>query len=256
MGVELNHTIVPVQDKEASATFLAEILGLDPAEAVRALPLRRDRQRRQPRLRRPVGPRAPSLRVLGHRGGVRRYFRPRDRSRPDLLGRPGPPAGEPHQRPRTRLLLRGSLGPQHGGSHPALRKLTSDVVLLVDAANVIGSRPTGWWKDRPGAARAFVERVRAAVRTRSARPDPVVVVLEGKARDGVDPGEAEGVTVVHAPRSGDDKLLEVIAGADGPVTLVSADRALCERAGTWGPPSCGPDGFWAAGRLSAYWHRA
>ncbi|MGO8826761.1 MAG: VOC family protein [Acidimicrobiales bacterium] len=29
MGVELNHTIVPVQDKEVSATFLAEILGLD-----------------------------------------------------------------------------------------------------------------------------------------------------------------------------------------------------------------------------------
>jgi catechol 2,3-dioxygenase-like lactoylglutathione lyase family enzyme len=29
MAVQLNHTIVPVQDKEASATFLAEILGLD-----------------------------------------------------------------------------------------------------------------------------------------------------------------------------------------------------------------------------------
>ena len=29
MSVELNHTIVPVQDKEVSATFLAEILGLD-----------------------------------------------------------------------------------------------------------------------------------------------------------------------------------------------------------------------------------
>jgi catechol 2,3-dioxygenase-like lactoylglutathione lyase family enzyme len=30
MVVQLNHTIVPVQDKEASANFLAEILGLDP----------------------------------------------------------------------------------------------------------------------------------------------------------------------------------------------------------------------------------
>jgi catechol 2,3-dioxygenase-like lactoylglutathione lyase family enzyme len=30
MGVQLNHTIVPAQDKEASASFLAEILGLDP----------------------------------------------------------------------------------------------------------------------------------------------------------------------------------------------------------------------------------
>ncbi len=30
MGVQLNHTIVPAQDKQASAAFLAEILGLDP----------------------------------------------------------------------------------------------------------------------------------------------------------------------------------------------------------------------------------
>ncbi len=30
MGIQLNHTIVPAQDKQASATFLAEILGLDP----------------------------------------------------------------------------------------------------------------------------------------------------------------------------------------------------------------------------------
>ena len=26
-------------------------------------------------------------------------------------------------------------------------------VLVVDAANVVGSRPDGWWKDRAGAAR-------------------------------------------------------------------------------------------------------
>ena len=30
MAVQLNHTIVPVEDKQASAVFLAEILGLDP----------------------------------------------------------------------------------------------------------------------------------------------------------------------------------------------------------------------------------
>ena len=102
-------------------------------------------------------------------------------------------------------------------------------MLLVDAANVIGSRPTGWWKDRPGAARAFVERVRTAV-TAGRLTGPVVVVLEGGARPGVDPGEADGVTVVHASRSGDDELLEVISRADAPVTLVSADRALSEQA--------------------------
>jgi catechol 2,3-dioxygenase-like lactoylglutathione lyase family enzyme len=30
MAVQLNHTIVPVRDKTASANFLAQILGLDP----------------------------------------------------------------------------------------------------------------------------------------------------------------------------------------------------------------------------------
>jgi hypothetical protein len=102
-------------------------------------------------------------------------------------------------------------------------------VLLIDAANVIGSRPNGWWRDRPGAARTFVDRVRdlaAAGRLAGS----VVVVLEGKARGGVGPGEAEGVTVLHASGSGDDTLLAVTADATGQVTLVSADRALCQRA--------------------------
>lgn len=33
MAVQLNHTIVPAQDKMASASFLAEILGLDPPKS-------------------------------------------------------------------------------------------------------------------------------------------------------------------------------------------------------------------------------
>ena len=103
-------------------------------------------------------------------------------------------------------------------------------MLLIDAANVIGSRPNGWWRDRPGAARAFVERVRASAGA-GRLTQPVVVVLEGKARGGVDPGVADGVTVLHASGSGDDTLLAVTADATGQVvTLVSADRALCQRA--------------------------
>jgi predicted ABC-type transport system involved in lysophospholipase L1 biosynthesis ATPase subunit len=102
-------------------------------------------------------------------------------------------------------------------------------VLLVDAANVIGSRPNGWWRDRAGAARAFVEQVRAA--TLAGRlAQPVIVVLEGKARSGVETGVANGVSVVHAPGSGDDTLLTVIAGSTDQVTLVSADRALSHQA--------------------------
>jgi hypothetical protein len=35
-------------------------------------------------------------------------------------------------------------------------------VLLIDAANVVGSGPTGWWRDRANATRQLAERVRAA----------------------------------------------------------------------------------------------
>lgn len=112
-------------------------------------------------------------------------------------------------------------------------------VLLVDAANVIGSRPTGWWRDRAGAARSFVGELRAAVASgHVARP--VVVVLEGKAREGVPVGVAEGVTVLHAAGSGDDALMEVVSGNAGEVTLVTADRELRRRAEALGADVVGP----------------
>jgi hypothetical protein len=100
-------------------------------------------------------------------------------------------------------------------------------VLLIDAANVVGSRPTGWWRDRAGAARTFVDQVRAAVASERIE-QPVVVVLEGKARDGVEACLADGVTILHAGGSGDDMLVDVAGQAsDRRVTLVTAD------------PSCG-----------------
>ncbi len=119
---------------------------------------------------------------------------------------------------------------------------------MIDAANVVGSRPTGWWRDRPGAARSFVERVRTA--TGAGRlAKPVVVVLEGAARRGVATGTADGVAVVHAPGSGDDTLVAVIDDADAgsQVTLVSADRALRERATALGAEVASPG--WLLDRL-------
>jgi hypothetical protein len=113
------------------------------------------------------------------------------------------------------------------------------MVLLIDAANVVGSRPTGWWRDRPGAARVFVDRVRAAARA-DRLADPVVVVLEGAARSGVEEGDADGVRVLHASGSGDDALIAVATDANGPVTLVSADRGLRRRAETLGAQVASP----------------
>lgn len=100
-------------------------------------------------------------------------------------------------------------------------------MLVIDAANVIGSRPTGWWRDRPGAARAFTERVRASVAA-GRLGAPVTIVLEGRARTGTDAVDVHGVAVVHAPGEGDDTIA-AIAEANRDVTVVTADRALAER---------------------------
>jgi hypothetical protein len=103
-------------------------------------------------------------------------------------------------------------------------------VLLVDAANVVGSRPDGWWKDRAGAAARLVTALLAL-------QQDVVVVLEGAARAGVAEGTTGSLDVRHAAGSGDELLVELC----GPGTcLVTADRALQERARGAGARVVGP----------------
>ena len=53
-----------------------------------------------------------------------------------------------------------------------------DSVLIVDGANVVGARPDGWWKDRPGAARRLHESLLVA----DPPYDEIVLVLEGAAK--------------------------------------------------------------------------
>ena len=121
-------------------------------------------------------------------------------------------------------------------------------MLVVDAANVVGSRPNGWWRDRAGAAGRFVAEVRAA--TSSGRcPAPVVVVLEGAARHGEPQGVLDDVEVVHAGGEGDDTIVALAASfvASGPVVVVSADRALAERCRAVGADVVGPK--WLLERL-------
>jgi hypothetical protein len=126
-------------------------------------------------------------------------------------------------------------------------------MLVIDAANVIGSRPTGWWRDRPGAAQRFVEQVRATMAA-GALHEPVTVVLEGQFRRGVvecdGPGAGDGVgdglVVVHAPGEGDDTIA-AIAGAHEQVVAVTADRGLAERVRAAGGTVVGPR--WLLDRL-------
>ena len=121
-------------------------------------------------------------------------------------------------------------------------------VLVVDAANVVGSRPTGWWRDRAGAAATLVGRIEAAVADARVTP-PVVVVLEGVARHGAAARVHGEVTVVHAPAEGDETIAAVAAEAalTGEVVVVSADRALGARCRAVGAEVVGPG--WLLDRL-------
>lgn len=121
-------------------------------------------------------------------------------------------------------------------------------VLIVDGANVVGSRPDGWWRDRAGAARRLRERLSAA----DLGQDEVVLVLEGAARGGHPAGRDGNVRTIHAPRSGDDAIVEAVtaqvgAGDGRGVTVVTADRELRDRVEAAGAAGVGPS--WLLERL-------
>ncbi|MER7332749.1 MULTISPECIES: hypothetical protein [unclassified Micromonospora] len=115
-------------------------------------------------------------------------------------------------------------------------------LLIVDAANVVGSRPDGWWRDRAGAtARLRDSLARVAddgLPPELPPPVEVVLVVEGRARDV--PGTAR-VRVVAAAGSGDDAVVELVAGApDRRRLVVTADRELRERVAALGAEVHGP----------------
>ncbi|MBM7170749.1 NTP pyrophosphohydrolase [Streptomyces sp. G44] len=114
-------------------------------------------------------------------------------------------------------------------------------LVVVDAANVVGSVPDGWWHDRRGAAERLRDRlVRYAEKGVAGHPGPVdvVLVVEGAAR-GVE--SVPGVRVVSAPGSGDDRIVEVAAeAADRPCVVVTADRELRRRVAESGAECVGP----------------
>ena len=106
--------------------------------------------------------------------------------------------------------------------------------LLVDAANVVGSRPDGWWRDRAGATARLLGRLARLPGRVPAAPEgapfdctAVVAVVEGRARE-VPPRRLCGC--VRAEGSGDDALVgrRRRAGAGG-LLVVTADRGLRAR---------------------------
>ena len=131
--------------------------------------------------------------------------------------------------------------------------------VVVDAANVVGSRPDGWWRDRPGAARRLAGRIAAALAARPGdlaaalawvdptAPDPagaalrVHLVLEGAAKAAVDLPTHPLLDVVPAPADGDAAIVALVHElAPDRVVVVTADRGLRERVAAAGAAATGP----------------
>jgi hypothetical protein len=109
---------------------------------------------------------------------------------------------------------------------------------LVDASNVIGSKPDGWWRDRDGATLRLLEALRAS------GEDAVVVLDAGPAKWA---GREGSVEVVIAPRRGrdaaDDEIVRLLEERPGSWCVVTSDAALAARARELGAEVEGAGGF-------------
>jgi uncharacterized protein YaiI (UPF0178 family) len=101
---------------------------------------------------------------------------------------------------------------------------------LIDAMNVIGTRPDAWWKDRHGAMVRLVDLLERWVATSG---EDVTVVLEQPPSP---PISSTVIEVAHAPRprrdSGDDEIVRRLRAdpEPGEVRVVTSDRWLADRA--------------------------
>ncbi|WP_125100636.1 NUDIX domain-containing protein [Leucobacter chromiireducens] len=138
-----------------------------------------------------------------------------------------------------------ALHPAFASSWALLKPLVGGTpTVIVDAANVVGAVPDGWWKDRRGAAVRLRDRIDAfAANGNGVRagfldlPDTRVAglaeafpewvfVTEGVAR-GI--GDGARVRVVDAPELGDDAIVAEVdraAEAGAIVTVVTSDAEL------------------------------
>lgn len=192
---------------------------------------------------------------------------------------PRPPGATPEERlaagrrRRDDLTGRFVLLPAFARTWPELRRMLRRLVLVVDAANTVGARPDGWWKDRRGATERLagdLVRVSANGLAASSVGLPgerwfphVRLVTEGAAAGAHVPAGALGsrgrgtfgarsstaaavppVEIRHAGGHGDDAIAaEAARQAADPLTtvvVVTSDRELRGRVQRAGASVAGP----------------
>jgi 8-oxo-dGTP diphosphatase len=132
--------------------------------------------------------------------------------------------------------------------------LPHPVTLIVDGANVMGSRADGWWRDRAGAMRRLHAQLVGLAERGIAEPAPesggsaasqwfpdVILVVEGKARAvAAEVGAKGGVRLVAARGQGDDEIADLAGRLPGRRIVVTADRELRRRCLASGAEVTGP----------------
>ncbi|HWB68915.1 MAG TPA: RNA-binding protein [Solirubrobacterales bacterium] len=115
---------------------------------------------------------------------------------------------------------------------------------VVDAMNVIGSRPDGWWRDRGGAIESLAGKLERWAQETGER---VTLVLE---RPPSPPPAVSAIALEWAPRpapnSADAEIVRRLPGWLGEgedVVLVTSDRELADRAAALGAAIEGSSGF-------------
>lgn len=99
--------------------------------------------------------------------------------------------------------------------------------LIVDGMNVLGSRPDGWWRDRPAAMEAMARRLDAYAGREGIT---AIVVFDGHEHERVS-GAVTGIEVRFAPGgrdAADREIVRIIRADPSPETFtaVSSDRRL------------------------------
>ena len=97
---------------------------------------------------------------------------------------------------------------------------------IVDGMNVIGSRPDGWWRDRPGAMQALAEQLAAWADGRE-----VTVVFDGRPFNLAHSGVTVEFASRRGPNAADDDIVRLVEADEDRAELrvVTSDHDLARR---------------------------